>query len=92
MSKARALEGSAASLDDPIPPKKRGRPKNRWNIQVVRIDAQKYEGHRDRGHPFAFMAADSRTQEIDAFCARLLARSRKSESVRIDSPAPAVER
>ena len=92
MSKARALEGSAGSLDEPNAPKKRGRPKSRWNIRVVRIDAQKYEAHRDRGHPFAFMAPDTRTQEIDAFCARLLARSRKLESVKVDPPAPVVER
>lgn len=63
------------------PNKKRGRPKNRWRIRVVRIDARKYpEFERDRDHPFASMAAEARTEEIDVFCARLWARTLKSEN------------
>lgn len=60
--------------------KKRGRPKNRWRIRVVRIDAQKYAEHRNRDHPFASMAAEARTREIDAFCAKLWLKTRMPDA------------
>jgi hypothetical protein len=60
--------------------KKPGRPKKKWRLHIVRIDARKYPGFQgDRDHPFASMAAEARTQEIDSFCARLWARTKKPE-------------
>ena len=59
-------------------PKKSGRPKNRWKIRVVCIDARKYSQFaRDSGHPFTSMAAEARIEEIDSFCARIRARRKK---------------
>ena len=91
MSKAGELVAGEVSQHESCLPKKRGRPKNPWRIRVVRIDAQKYEGHRDRDHAFALMAVETRTQEIDAFCARLLARNRKSESAKVNPQEPVEE-
>ena len=58
--------------------KKSGRPRNRWKIRVVRIDARKYPRFAsDSAHPFISMAAEARIEEIDSFCARLRARAKK---------------
>src|SRR2546425_8348497 len=66
---ARSREPSAA---------KRGRPRPRWRIRVVPVDAHKHvELMRGREHPFAAMAAEARVAEIDAFCARLWARTKR---------------
>jgi len=60
--------------------KKPGRPRKKWRLHIVRIDAQKYPDFQvDRDHPFASMAAEARIQEIDSFCARLWARTKKPE-------------
>ena len=60
-------------------PKPRGRPRNRWRIRVVWIDAMKYpEFLRDRDHPFSSMSVEDRIEEIDSYCARLWARAMKS--------------
>lgn len=73
---------------DTVSPEKRGRPKNRWRIRVVRIDAQKYAEHRDRDHPFASMAAEARTREIDAFCARLWLKTRMPDAAAAATDSP----
>ena len=60
------------------PTKKRGRPRPRWRIRVVRVDAARHpEFESQRTNPFAAMAAEARIAEIDAFCARLWARTKK---------------
>ncbi len=66
------------SHHETITKKKRGRPHPRWRVRVVRIDAQKHpEWVRSQANPFAVMAAAARVAEIDAFCARLWARTKK---------------
>lgn len=63
---------------DVRPTSRPGRPKARWQVRVVRIDPQKYPDFlRDPEHPFALMAAEARIREIDSFCARLWARTKK---------------
>ncbi len=65
-----------ARHEAPIPAKRR-RP-NSWRVRVVRIDAQKYlHFQNDREHPFSALAREARVEEIDAFLARVLARSKK---------------
>jgi hypothetical protein len=60
------------------PPKQPGRPRQHWRIRVVRIDAQKHPEFAGQGtNPFAQMAVQARVREIDAFCARLWARTKK---------------
>jgi len=60
------------------PAKKSGRPPARWRIRVVRVDAAKHpEFPRLSTNPFATMAVQARVAEIDAFCARLWARTKK---------------
>jgi len=60
------------------PAKKSGRPPARWRIRVVRVDAAKHpEFLREGSNPFATMAVQARVAEIDAFCARLWARTKK---------------
>ncbi len=81
----RRAEESGASFErgarhEARPAKKPGRPKPRRQVRVIRIDSQKYPQFRDdREHPFASMAAEARIREIDAFCARLWARTKKEE-------------
>jgi hypothetical protein len=74
-----------AQSSDSCAQKKRGRPQNRWRIRVVRIDARKYAELKDREHPFASLAAEARTREIDAFCAKLWVRSGAGATVLVDS-------
>ncbi len=63
---------------DVRPARQRGRLKARWQVRVVHIDSQKYPVFlRDPEHPFALMAAEARIREIDSFCARLWARTKK---------------
>ncbi len=72
MATERALE------TEECPPKKPGRPRQRWRIRVVRVDAAKHpESPRLNTNPFATMAVQARVAEIDAFCARLWARTKK---------------
>jgi hypothetical protein len=84
-SQLRRAPGSGASRergahDEAHPAKKPGRPRKRWGLRVIRIDAQKYPAFQgDREHPFASMAAEARAQEIISFCARLWARTKKPE-------------
>jgi hypothetical protein len=55
-----------------------GRPHVRWRIRVVRIDPKTHpEWTRARTNPFAVMPPPARIAEIDAFCARLWARTKK---------------
>lgn len=85
MRKERAEETEGRTRFEPVPARKRGRPKNRWRIRVVRIGAQKYPQFQgDRDHPFASMAAEARIEEIDSFCARLRSRTLKRK---LESPA-----
>ncbi len=64
--------------EKPSPARERGRPRPQTRIHVVRIDAQKYPHFLgDREHPFASMAVEARIEELDSFCARLWARSKK---------------
>lgn len=66
------------SRHEASPSKKPGRPRPRWRIRVVRIDAHKHtEWVREQSNPFAVMAPAARVAEIDAFCARLWARTKK---------------
>jgi hypothetical protein len=59
-------------------------------IHLVRIDAQKYpEFLRDREHPFVSMAVEARIKELDSFCARLWARSRKRAPLATGQSRPA---
>jgi hypothetical protein len=44
----------------------------------VRVDSEKHpDWVREQSNPFAVMAAAARVAEIDAFCARLWARTKK---------------
>lgn len=73
---ARASSERARHEPPPTRPKTR-RPKP-WRLSVVRIDAQKYpQFQSDREHPFSALAREARVEEIDAFLARVLARSKK---------------
>ena len=79
----RRAEKSHASFErgaphETRPPKKSGRPPARWRIRVVRVDPASHpEFQSQRTNPFAAMAAQARISEIDAFCARLWARTKK---------------
>lgn len=60
------------------PAKKSGRPHDRWRIRVVRVDAATHPKFlSQRTNPFAAMDAQARVAEIDGFCARLWARTKK---------------
>jgi hypothetical protein len=55
-----------------------GRPHVRWRIRVVRIDPKTHpDWMRPHTNPFAVMAPPERIAEIDAFCARLWARTKR---------------
>ena len=79
----RRAEKSSASFERGTPhetcrPKKSGRPPARWRIRVVRVDPASHpEFQSQRTNPFAAMPAQARVTEIDAFCARLWARTKK---------------
>lgn len=72
----RASSERGAPHEAPIPAKRRRA--HSWRVRVVRIDAQKYpQFQNDREHPFSALAREARVEEIDAFLARVLARSKK---------------
>lgn len=96
-SQLRRAPGSDASRgrgahDESHPTKKPGRPKKKWRLRVIRIDAQKYPDFQgDLEHPFASMPAEARTQEIISFCARLWARTKKPEPQATGHSRPAAD-
>jgi hypothetical protein len=73
-----APASSERASHEPSPTRRKIRRPKPWRVSVVRIDAQTYpQFQNDREHPFSALAREARVEEIDAFLARLLARSKK---------------
>ena len=72
---------SGASREKAIRAPKRGRPRPVWHIRVVRIESKRHpDWVRGQSNPFAIMDPAARIAEIDGFCARLWARTKRDAS------------